>query len=87
MFQAFVLICAASVSYEIDYDTCFRMNDLWGPYRTEENCDIRSNQMREDILRGPLREAAFDIFFMNYGTYPSMMYAEGNCELSNEIES
>lgn len=75
MFQAFVIICAASSAFEVYTDTCFRANDTWGPYKTEENCGIRAGQMVDEVTTGSLNEAAFIVL----GS-PEQVYAEGYCE-------
>ena len=78
MFHAFIIICAASATFEVYTDTCFRANDTWGPYKTEENCDIRANQMVEEVTQGILNEPAFMVL-----NYPEQIYAEGYCEKVN----
>ena len=59
MFQAFVIACATSINLGIDMDSCLRFNDSWGPYKTEENCIIRSKQMYTEITEGRLKDIAF----------------------------
>jgi hypothetical protein len=82
MFHAFIIVCAASISYEIDQNSCFRINDTWGPYRTEENCEIRVTQMTGDVLDGSLTAPLF-----NFMGNPPMMHAEGYCEkIGNDKE-
>lgn len=75
MFHAFIIVCASTITLEIDTASCFRMNDAWGPYKTEENCDIRSNQMKEEVLYGTLNESIF--FILNN---PDLIYVEPRCE-------
>ena len=86
MFHAFVIICASSFN-QIYTDTCFRLDDAWGPYITEENCYIRANQLKDEVLIGNLNNLIFDMFLFQYGAYPPQIYAEGLCDVSNEIES
>lgn len=75
MFHAFIIVCASAANLEVYTDTCFRMDDAWGPYKTEENCGIRSNQMKEEVLYGPLNETVF--FALNN---PPLIYVESLCE-------
>lgn len=73
MFEAFVIVCAASLS-GVDYNTCIKMSDSWGPYRTEENCNIRTDQIIEETIDGPFRQT-----FIVLLNQPDMLYAEGFC--------
>ncbi len=82
MFHAFVIICAATAASEIYTDTCFRANDTWGPYKTEENCNIRARQMVLEVTEGSLTETTF--FTLGF---PEQIYAEGFCEKLNEDPS
>lgn len=82
MFEAFVIVCAANFSYEINYDSCFPMTDEWGPYETQENCDIRTNQMVDEILRGPIAPLLFELY-SNMGIPTEQIYAEGVCRELN----
>jgi hypothetical protein len=75
MFHAFVVVCAMSFNYEVDRSDCFRLDDAWGPYKTQDNCRIRSKQMVDDILYGELNETVF--FLMGQ---PPSIQAEGYCE-------
>ena len=75
MFQAFVIVCAASISFEVYSDRCFQADDTWGPYKTEENCEIRAIQMVKEITEGSLNESAFIAL-----NFPEQIYAEGFCE-------
>lgn len=78
MFEAFVIVCAANFAYEVDYNSCIQLTDDWGPYVTEENCNIRSNQMTDDVLRGDLNPLLFYMFETN-GVFADQLYAEGFC--------
>ena len=75
MFHAFIIVCASAANFEVNTDSCFRMNDMWGPYKTEENCGIRSNQMKEEVLYGSLNKTVF--FVLNN---PPLIYVEPMCE-------
>lgn len=79
MFEAFVFVCAANLSYEIDYNTCIRLSDDWGPYVSQENCDIRSNQMVESVLRGELNPVIFQMY-ENLSIQVDQIYALGMCK-------
>jgi hypothetical protein len=78
IFYSFVIICAASISLEIYEDTCFRADDTWGPYKTEENCDIRAKQMVLEVTKGTLNETTFATL-----GFPDRIYAEAFCEKVN----
>lgn len=75
MFSAFVIACATSINLGIDMDSCLRYNDSWGPYKTEENCIIRSKQMHKEIAEGVLKEYVF----IDLGN-PSGIIVQGFCE-------
>jgi hypothetical protein len=79
MFEAFVIVCATTLSYGINQNSCFPLNDEWGPYKTEENCSIRANQMSEEILRGELNPYFFELY-QSLGVPIDLLYAEGHCE-------
>ena len=51
---------------------------MWGPYKTEENCQIRANQMVDNIINGPLNTPTFYLF-----GNPPQIYVEGLCEEIN----
>lgn len=53
MFEAFLIVCAVSGSPQPN-DICFRLDDSWGPYITEEKCQIRVDQMSKDVIEGEL---------------------------------
>lgn len=77
MFKAFIIVCAAS-SISVDRSSCIMLDDQWGPYKTEENCDIRAAQMTNDVLTGELSEIMFQVL-----GDPQFLYAEGYCEEIN----
>jgi hypothetical protein len=79
MFQAFVIICAASTTFQIYEDMCFFSNDTWGPYKTEENCGIRARQMVLEVTEGSLNETTFFVL-----GFPEQIYAEGFCKKLDE---
>lgn len=79
MFSAFVIACATSINLGVDIDSCLRFNDSWGPYKTEENCIIRSKQMHNDIAEGVLKESVF-ISLDN----PPGIIVQGFCEKTIE---
>lgn len=74
MFHAFILACSASISSQVDWDTCLVFGDSWGPYRTEENCLIRSRQMVLEAIEGSMNPILMLIL-----NNPPQMYAEGHC--------
>jgi len=83
MFHAYVIVCAATLSFQIYTDSCFVLNDSWGPYRTTENCDIRRKQLVDDVLNGILQDTVSMMLM-----YPEQIYAEGICtKISNDVES
>lgn len=59
MFSAFVIACAANINLEVLEDKCLRYNDSWGPYKTEENCAIRAEQIHVEITEGILKKYVF----------------------------
>jgi hypothetical protein len=66
---------------EIDDSSCLVLEDAWGPYITQENCDIRTAQMVNDVLYGELNYYVGSVL-----GYPSFIYAEGICKIdSNSI--
>jgi hypothetical protein len=80
MFEAFVIVCAATLAQEIDRNSCMQLNDSWGPYRTEENCDIRSRQMVDEVINGDLNPVLFSMYSNVIGVNIELLYAEGHCE-------
>jgi hypothetical protein len=86
MFHAFIVVCAASFN-QVYTDTCFRLDDSWGPHRTEENCYIRSQQIVDDVLTGDLNSLVTNMFFLRFRAIPQGIYAEGFCEANGQIES
>jgi hypothetical protein len=75
MFSAFVIVCAMGINSEVDWNTCTRYNDVWGPYNTEENGAIRAKQMHTEITVGLLKESVF----LNLDN-PDGIIARGFCE-------
>lgn len=80
MFHAFVIVCAASFNMEIDQSRCLSIEDAWGPYRTEENCMIRANQIVEDVGEDEMKLGITAML-----GYPPMIYAEGRCTQSEDV--
>lgn len=78
MFSAFVIVCAVS-NFQIDYNRCVRFDDSWGPYLTQENCQIRADQMAEELTNGDLSYFVFMTL-----RYPDMISGRGFCEIANE---
>lgn len=50
MFAASLVVCAIWISNP--NTDCKIIKDVWGPYRTLKNCEIRTNQMQKDLLTG-----------------------------------
>lgn len=75
LFYAFIVVCAVLANDEVDLDQCIKMDDTFGPYKTEENCVIRSRQMVDDVLYGDLNEPMF--FIMGY---PPSLQVDGYCK-------
>jgi hypothetical protein len=76
MFHAFVIACAANLNMEIDRSSCIILEDTWGPYKTEEHCIIRANQMYDEA-----REANLNLLIMMSLNYPSFVYSESRCRV------
>jgi hypothetical protein len=75
MFHAFIVACAVN-SFGIDESRCVSFEDAWGPYQTEENCNIRANQMAKESVEGDMSI----IITMMLG-YPPAIYSEGYCQV------
>jgi hypothetical protein len=80
MFAAFALVCAVT-NYQIDYNRCAVFDDTWGPYTTRENCQIRADQMAQELTNGDLNYFAF----MSLG-FPEMINGRGFCETTEETQ-
>jgi hypothetical protein len=76
MFHAFIIVCAASLSMEVDESRWAMFEDAWGPYKTEENCDIRASQMASEAVAG----GDITNFLISILGYPPIIYAEGHCK-------
>ena len=74
MFEAFVLVCAVSANMEIDQTNCIIFQDEWGPYVTEENCDIRTSQMVNETLN-----VEMNFYISKLLGYPPFLYAQSYC--------
>lgn len=86
MFHSFVIVCAASLN-QVYTEACFRLDDSWGPYKTEENCYIRSKQISDEVLFGDLNKHVFNMFVFQFGSSPPKIYVESFCEKTNDTES
>lgn len=77
MFEAFLLVCAASLSEGIDVNRCLFIKDNLGPFRTEENCKIRVDQMvNEMLVSNPLNQ----IVILEALGFPEHLAFTRNCE-------
>ena len=77
MFEAFLLVCAASLSEGVDINRCLLIKDNFGPFRTEENCRIRVDQMaNEMIVSNPLNQ----FFIFESLGFPEYLVFTRNCE-------
>jgi hypothetical protein len=74
MFEVIIMICASSFALEVDFDNCIYIKDAWGPYKTEHYCEIRSDQLSEELLVGELNR-----HFTVMLDYPEMLSAMGHC--------
>ena len=81
MFEAFILVCAVNINQEIDTNMCIDLADYWGPYKTEENCNIRTNQMASEAFSGELNPI---VSFM-LGN-PPFLYVEEYCTIKDAIK-
>lgn len=75
MFYAFIIICAATLNLEVDRSSCILLEDAWGPYVTEENCNIRVDQMLGEISNSDAMNA---VITMSLGN-PPMLFTDGGC--------
>jgi hypothetical protein len=76
LFEALILVCSVSSIMEIDTSNCLIIKDSWGPYITQENCDIRTSQMVDDILNGEL-----NYYIVSALGYPPFLYTDSHCGL------
>jgi len=74
MFEVIIMVCASTFAFEVDFDNCTHLKDAWGPYKTEYNCEIRSNQLSKELLVGELN-GHFTVLL----DYPEMLYVMGHC--------
>lgn len=84
MFEAFLIVCASSFGFDVDRSNCITLEDSLGPFRTEENCYIRTEQMSAEVLEGILNEPVFYIL-----NNPDLIFVEQYCEKNendNDIE-
>ena len=80
MFEAILIVCASSFALEVDRKNCITLNDSYGPFRTEENCYIRTQQIADDILYGDMNEPIFYIL-----KEPDLVFVEQFCEKTNDV--
>ncbi len=66
MLKAFVLVCVIQSSASAEQ--CLMFEDDWGPYNTEENCQIRVNQMGRELFE--IMSPAFVITSMEGACIP-----------------
>ena len=74
MFEAFIIVCAVSANMKIDDSNCLALQDDWGPYITNENCNIRTDQMIDETLNGEM-----NYYISALLGYPPFLYAKGYC--------
>ena len=74
MFEAFILVCSASISMEVDRTNCMTIKDTWGPYATQEDCSARTLQMVNDMVYGQA-----NMYVLNMLNYPPMLYTQEHC--------
>ena len=79
MFEAFIIVCAATLSQEIYPSTCTKLEDITGPYLTEEQCLARANEMVDTVIVGDLNPIFFELY-LQAGVPIGLLYAEGHCE-------
>ena len=79
MFEAFILVCSASIAMEVDSTNCILIKDTWGPYSTQEACNARTLQMVSDIVYGELSPTV-----NNALRYPPVLYTEERCTLTKD---
>jgi hypothetical protein len=73
MFYAFVVVCAATSSFEIDYSNCIDMQDTLGSYSTFELCAVRAEEMVAAV------EGTARLSIMSMLGKPPLIYIEGMC--------
>ena len=76
MFHAFVIACAANLNMEIDRSSCIILEDAWGPYKTEEHCIVRANQMYDEVS-----EVDLNLLITMSLNYPPLIYTESLCRI------
>lgn len=77
MFEALVLVCAASASQEIYRDSCFVLKDS-STFNTIESCEVRTDEMVNEVLNSGLTFIIVDNYRRS-GIFPELLYAEGKC--------
>lgn len=79
MFAAIIIVCAATLTNDVDTNRCLTFDDTFGPYITEENCKIRAAQMERDITQSDITPSIFFMLGM-----PQKIAAKGFCERTAE---
>jgi hypothetical protein len=82
MFYAWVLICAGTLNGDV-LDNCVYVEDTWGPYKTLENCEIRSRQLAEEVLSDPI----LNFTMRDYLSFPPAVYYKTECLKDETISS
>lgn len=77
MFAASILVCGIWIG--VDDINCIMLADKLGPFRTEENCKIRTAQMEKDIMASP--------YIIGVLGYPNVITVAQQCKTKNDIES
>jgi hypothetical protein len=77
MFYASIVVCALYSNPTVDTTRCITLNDTWGPYKTEENCVIRTNQMTRDTST-PLMQS---VIFPMLGYPPQITVVSQSCSI------
>jgi hypothetical protein len=77
MFESLFLICAASVNQGIILESCFTFKDS-SFFNTIENCEIKNEQIVDEVLDGVLTFNVFEIYRKS-GLFAELLYVEGKC--------
>jgi hypothetical protein len=86
MFTASLLVCAATANF-VDFNSCVALNDMRGPYTTEDQCYSRVDELTQEIEDSELTQIMIDMFLLNYGLRADSLYVEGHCVPTNEVEA
>ena len=80
MFEVLVVACAGTLAYEIDRNNCILFTDQWGPYKTEENCKIRGDDLIEFFTK--TEEASMMVY--KFLGFPPTFVAMYTCKKTEE---